>query len=179
MKDFLKKSGWTNILLSAVFAIIGIFMIINTDSAIKVISYILGGCFIAIGVIKIINYFISKGNSDFYNNDLLYGIIAIIIGLITIFYSSLIESMFRIVIGIWIIYSGLLRLSLSLKLYSAKINIWSASLILSVIMIIGGLYMIFNSGALISAIGIIMLMYSIIDLIESVIFVKYVDKVLQ
>ncbi len=179
MKDFLKKSGWTNVLLSAVFAIIGIFMIINTDSAIKVISYILGGCFIAIGVIKIINYFISKGNSDFYNNDLLYGIITIIIGLITIFYISLIESIFRIMIGIWIIYSGLLRLSLSLKLHNAKINIWSTSLILSVIMIIGGLYMIFNNGALISAIGIIMLMYSIIDLIESVIFVKYVDKVLQ
>lgn len=179
MKDFLEKTGWTNILLSAVFAIIGIFMIINTDSAIKVISYILGGSFIVIGVIKIINYFIAKGNTDFYNNDLLYGIIAIIIGLITIFYSSLIESMFRIVIGIWIIYSGLLRLSLSLKLHSAKINIWSASLILSIIMIIGGLYMIFNNGALISMIGIIMLMYSIIDLIESVIFVKYVDKVLQ
>ncbi len=179
MKDFLKKTGWTNILLCAVFAIIGVFMIINTDSAIKVISYILGICFIVIGVIKILNYFISKGNSDFYNNDLLYGIIAIIIGLITMFYSSLIESVFRIVIGIWIIYSGLLRLSLSLKLRSAKINIWSTSLILSIIMIIGGMYMICNNGALIWAIGIIMLIYSITDLIESAIFVKYVDKVLE
>ena len=172
MKDFFKKTGWTNILLCVVFAIIGIFMIMNPSSATKVISYILGGCFIAIGVIKIANYIISKGNSDFYNNDLLYGIIAI-------FYSSLIESVFRIVIGIWIIYSGLLRLSLSLKLHSAKINIWSASLILSIIMIIGGIYMICNNGALISVIGIIMLLYSIIDLIESAIFVKYVDEVLE
>ncbi len=179
MKDFLKKNGWTNILLAVVFAIIGIFMIMNPDSANRVISYILGGCLIAIGAIKIINYFVVKGNTDFYNNDLLYGIIAIIVGLITIFYSSLIESVFRIVIGIWIIYSGLLRLSLSLKLHSAKINIWSTSLVLSVMMIIGGIYMICSNGALISIIGIIMLMYSIIDLIESIIFVKYVDKVLQ
>ena len=179
MKDFLKKNGWTNILLCAVFAIIGIFMIINPTSATKVISYILGGILIVVGAIKIINYFVAKGNADFYNNDLLYGIIAIIVGLITIFYSSLIESVFRIVIGIWIIYSGLLRLSLSLKLHSAKINIWSTSLILSIIMIIGGLYMIFNSGTLILTIGIIMLIYSIMDLIESAIFVKYVDKVMK
>ena len=178
MKDFLKKNGWTNILLCAVFAIIGIFMIINPTSATKLISYILGGILIVVGAIKIINYFVAKGNADFYNNDLLYGIIAIIVGLITIFYSSLIESVFRIVIGIWIIYSGLLRLSLSLKLYSAKINIWSASLILSIIMIFGGIYMICNNGALISVIGVIMVLYSIIDLIESTIFVKYVDKVL-
>ncbi len=178
MKSFLKKSGWVDILVSIVFAIIGIFMITKTDLAIKIISYALGGIFIAIGVIKGLDYFLSKGKYDFYNNDLIFGIIAIIIGLVTIFCSDLIESMFRIMIALWIIYSGLIRLSLSLKLHSAQINVWNASLILSIIMIIGGIYILFQNGALILTIGIIMLVYSIIDLIESVIFIKYVDKLL-
>ena len=178
MKDFLKKSGWTDILVSLVFAVIAIFMITKSDAVVKIISYVLGGIFIIMGIVKIIDYFASKGKSDLYNYDFIYGIIAIIIGLVTIFCSSLIESMFRIVIAIWIIYSGLIRLSLSLKLHTAKIKVWSVSLILSIIMIIGGIYMLFQSGALVLTIGIIMLVYSIIDLIESAIFIKYVDKLL-
>ena len=178
MKNFLKKSGWINILVSIAFAIIGIFMIIKTDLAIKIISYILGGIFIVMGIVKIIDYFLSKGKYDFYNYDLIYGIIAIIIGLITIFCSDLIESMFRIMIAFWIIYSGLIRLSLSLKLHAVQIDMWNVSLILSIIMIISGVYILFQNGALILTIGIIMLVYSIIDLIESVIFIKYVDELL-
>ena len=179
MKSLLKKSGWMDILVSIVFAIIGIFMIAKTDLAVKIISYVLGGFFIAIGIVKISNYFLSKGNYDFYNYDLIYGIIAIIIGLVTIFCSGLIESTFRIVIALWIIYSGLIRLSFSLKLRVAEISIWNISLVLSIIMIIGGVYILFQNGALILTLGIIMLTYSIMDLIESVIFMKYVDDLLE
>ncbi len=179
MKNFLKKSGWSDILVSIVFAIIGIFMIVKTDAALKVISYVLGGMFIVIGIIKSIDYFASKGKYDFYNYDLIYGIIAIIIGLVTIFCSGLIESMLRIMISLWIIYSGLVRLSFSLKLRTAQINMWSVSLILSIIMIIGGIYMLFQNGALVLTVGIIMLVYSVIDLIESAIFIKNVNELLQ
>ena len=178
MKDFLKKTGWTDVIVSVIFALIGIFMIIKPDSATKIISYIIGGLFIVIGIIKIINYYIAKGNYDFYNYDLLYGIIAIGIGLISITCSGLIESLFRIMIGAWIIYSGFLRLSLSIKLHRVEVNIWSLSLILSILMIIGGLYMLLESGALILTIGVIMVIYSISDLVESIIFVKNVNELL-
>ena len=178
MKSFLKKSGWADVLVSIAFAIIGIFMIVKTDLAVKIISYILGGIFIAMGIVKIIDYFLSKGKYDLYNYDLLYGIIAIVIGFITIFCSGLIESMFRIVIAVWIIYSGVMRLYLSLKLHTAQISIWSVSLILSIIMIIGGIYVFFQNGALVMTMGIIMLVYSIMDLIESLIFIKHVDELM-
>ena len=173
-----KKSGWADILVSIAFAVISIFMIVKTDLAIKIMSYILGAIFIAIGIIKSADYFLSKGKYDFYNNALVYGIIAIIIGLVTIFCSGLIESIFRIMVALWIIYSGLIRLSLSLKLHTAQISMWNISLILSIIMVIGGIYMLFQNGALFLTIGVIMLAYSIIDLIESIIFMKYVDELL-
>ena len=152
-------------------------MITKTDLTIKIISYFIGGIFIVIGVIKSINYFLSKGKYDFYNNDIIYGIIAIIIGLITIFCSGLLESILRITIAIWIIYSGLIRLSLSLKLHTAKIDMWNVSLIFSIIMLICGLYILLQSGALITTLGIIILAYSIIDLIENIIFIKNIDKI--
>jgi len=91
MENFLKKTGFTSIVTSLVFAIIGIILITNPESTMRVLSYILGTIFIIAGGIKTINYFISKGNYDFYNYELIYGIIAIILGAITIFYSATIR----------------------------------------------------------------------------------------
>lgn len=65
-------------------------------------------------------------------------------------------------------------MSLSLKLHSVQIDMWNLSLILAIMMIIGSVYILFQNRALILTIGIIMLVYPIIDLIESVIFIKYV-----
>ena len=180
MKIFGKKSGlvsgWVDILVSIIFAIIGIFMITKTDVAMNIISYILQGIFISIGIMKSIDYFLSKEKYDFPGRDLVY--VAIIIGLVAIFCSGLMESMFRIIIACWIIYSGLVRLTMSLKLHTVQINMWKVSLLLSIVIIVGGIYILFKRGALVQTIGIIMLVYSISDLIESIIFVKNVDKLL-
>ena len=178
MKDILKKTIWSENLMSIIFAIVGILMIANTDVVTKIIASIFGIIFIIIGVIKIVDYFVAKGNSDFYNYDFAYGIIAIVIGIITITCSNFIESMFRIMIGIWIIYSAILRLSLSLKLRNANINIWSVSLVLSILMLIGGLYVLLQNGALVLTMGIIILVYSILDLIENIIYLKNINELL-
>lgn len=178
MKNLLKKSGWTDVIVSAIFAIIGILMIVKTDAATKIISYILGGIFIVVGLVKIVDYFIAKGNYDFYNYDLIYGIIAIIIGLITILCGDAIGAMFRIMIGVWIMYSGLIRLTLSLKLHAAKSKTWIVSLLMALLMIACGIYITFTQGAIILTIGIIMVIYSVMNLIESVIFIKNVNEIL-
>ena len=75
--------------------------------------------------------------------------VAVILGLVTIVYSSTIESIFRIMIGIWIIYSGFTRFSLSFKLKEVNDKVWAFMLVLSVLMVIGGLYVTFYPGALI------------------------------
>lgn len=177
MEKFLKKTGWTSVITSIVFAVIGIILITNPESTIKVISYILGGIFIAIGIVKIISYFNTKGSSDLYNYDLIYGLIAVVLGIITMIYSSTIATMFRIMIGIWIIYSSLIRLSFALKLRKAQVNSWTAVLVLALCMLVFGLYMVFNTSAVMVTVGIIILAYAISDLIESFIFVRNVDKI--
>jgi uncharacterized membrane protein HdeD (DUF308 family) len=179
MKEFLKKTGWINVITSLAFAIIGIVLIANPEFALKVIATILGLLFIIIGGVKVVDYFAAKKESfDLYNYDLIFGIIAIVIGLVAIFYSNAMEFMFRLIVGIWIIYSGIIRLSLSIKLRNIKSNAWIPALIMAVIMIIAGLYVTFTQGALIITMGVIMLIYAIMDLIESAIFIKNVNEIL-
>lgn len=176
MEKFLKKAGWTSILTSLVLAVIGIVMIYNPQTTMQFISTILGIFFIVMGIIKLINYFVTKGNSSLFTNDIAWGIISIIIGLVVIVYSSTIENIFRIMIGIWIIYSGFTRLNLSFKLRSVSQKVWTFVLILSVLMIIGGLYVTFYPGALIVTLGVIILIYSIMDIIEGFIFMRNIKE---
>lgn len=172
MEKILKKAGWTSVITSLIFALIGLIMIYNPETTMIFISTILGIFFIVVGLIKVINYFISRGNSTLFTNDIAWGLIAIIIGLVTMVYSSTIESIFRIMIGVWIIYSGFTRFSLSFRLKNVNDRLWAIVLTLAVLMIVGGLYVTFYPGALIVTLGVIIFVYAIMDLIQSFIFMK-------
>lgn len=178
MDKFLKKAGWTSILTSVVFAIIGLIMIYYPESTIMFISTIIGIFFIVVGIIKIINYFIARGNSTLFSNDIAWGLIAIILGLVTMVYSGTIESILRIMIGIWIIYSGFTRFNLSFRLKNINSKLWAFVLILSIIMVVGGVYVTFYPGALIVTLGVIILIYSIIDLVEGFIFMRNMNDIM-
>lgn len=173
LEKMLKKTGIVSIAESIVFIILGIVLVWKADLAIKVISYILGLIFIIVGIFKIIQYF----NMHKKNYELIYGLMAIVIGTITIYYSSTIETILRIIIGIWIIYSSFIKLTLSLKMKKMEIKIWSYSLILALIMFCCGLYIILNSGTIIATIGIIMIIYSVIDIIEDIICMKNIKEI--
>lgn len=172
-----KKSGWLTILEDLVFALLGIVLISHPDGTVKTISYILGAIFILVGIYKITNYISAKGKYNLYNFDMMYGIIAIVIGLVCFIYGNTIISAFRVIIGIWIMYSSFVRMNLALKVRRMNISVWFYSFILAILMFICGLFITLNSGIVIVTVGISMLIYSIIDIIETIIFMKNVKEI--
>lgn len=178
LRKILKKTGWISILESIIFAILGIILVCKPEGTVKVITWILGTTFILIGIYKIINYFISKGNNDFYNFDLIYGLTAIVIGIITMAYMNIIGSVFRIIIGVWIIYTSFVRINTSLQIKKIGSAAWIWSLILAIIMFVCGLYIVIIPKTIIVTIGITMIIYSVIDILENIIFMKNVDEML-
>lgn len=177
MENFLKKTGWTSIITSVVTAIIGMVIIGNPMVTMKIVAYVLGSLFIAFGVIKLINYFVAKGAYDFYNYEMIYGILAIIIGIVTIAYSNTIATIFRIIIGVWILYSGIMRFGLVLKLKTLEIKEWKYALMIAILILICGIYVLVKAETIGIAIGIAVLIYSIMDIIEGVIFLRNVDSI--
>lgn len=172
LQKILKKTGWISIIESIIFAFLGAILIYNPDVIIKIISYIIGAIFIIAGFIKIYNYIQTKGKNDLYNYDLIYGILAAVVGIISIIYSGTIGTIFRIIIGLWILYTGIIRFSSSIKLKNMKSKFWITSMVISIIMLIISIYIILNSGAIIATIGGIMIVYSIMDIIESIILIR-------
>lgn len=176
LERVMKKSGWASLMASIVFGLLGIVLIMNPEGTVKFVSMILGIMFILAGIYKIISYYENKGKYDFLNYDIAYGIIAILLGLVTIIYSEQISILFRIFIGIWIIYSSIMRFNLSLKLKTIDSNAWIYSLILAICMFVCGLYMIFVSNLVVVSIGASILVYAIIDIIEDIIFLVNISK---
>jgi len=173
----LKKTGWSSIITSTIFAIIGIVLIASPDATITIVSTILGLTLAFIGGYKIIDYFRNKGQYNSYSYDLAYGIIAIILGIVTMVYHQEIGTIFRILIGLWIIYSSVIRITLSLSLKKTNSKIWIYSLIIAFIMLACGIYTISNAGTIVIAVGIVILIYSILDIIEGIIFLNNLKKI--
>ncbi|MCI9086964.1 MAG: hypothetical protein HFJ32_00100 [Clostridia bacterium] len=172
----LKKTGWSSILTSTIFAIIGIVLIASPEATITIISTILGLTLIAFGGYKVIEYLRNKGY-DAYTYDLAYGIIAIILGIVAMVYHQEIGTIFRILIGLWIIYSSVIRVTLSLKLKTTKSKVWIYSLIIALVMLTCGIYTISNAGTIVVAVGIVVLIYSVLDIIEGIIFLNNLKKI--
>ena len=175
----MKKTGWGSLLTSIIFAIIGIVLIINPEGTIKTVAYTLGTIFILIGAYKIISYVKNKGKYDFFNLDMTFGIIAIIIGLITIVYIKQIGTIFRIIIGVWIIYSAIMRINLASKLKILDSRTWISYLALAILMFICGVYILFTANAILVTIGGIILVYSILEILESIIFLININNIVE
>ena len=178
MESFFKKIGFTSILTSFVFAILGIIIYFNPNTTFKIITYIIGAIFIIMGVPRIITYFKAKADYEEFNYTLIYGVISVLLGIVVIICSSFIEAFLRIAIGVWILYSGAVRFSgaIRLKRFNASEYAWVTVLLIAIIMIIFGLYIITVQGSIISIIGILMIIYSIMDIIEELILIKNINN---
>lgn len=175
----LKKSAWSAAIESIVIMIFGILLVAWPDVTIIVAANILGAIFIISGIYQIINYFVVKGQNDFFNNGLLSGTVALLVGIAAIVIGEDIAGIFRIIIGIWMIYESLVRVNTAIKLHSAGIKVWSYILIIALVMLALGIFVTFNTGAVVQLIGWMMIITGIIGIIGDAMFIQQVNTVVE
>lgn len=175
----IKKSAWSAAIESLLIMTLGILWVAWPDITIVVIANILGAIFIANGIYQIINYFIVKGQNDFFNNSLLSGVIALLVGIATIIIGEDIAGIFRIIIGVWMTYEALVRVNTAIKLHSAGIKSWSYILIIAIIMLVLGIFVTFNSGAVVQLIGWIMIATGIIGIVGDAMFIQQINTLVK
>lgn len=176
LEKILKRASWSDIIISGIFIVFGILLVTNPGIITTMLSVILGGIFVALGAFKIIEY-ISKGKQDSYLLGI--GAVAILAGIVIMFATGIILSIFRIIIGVWIIYTGIMNLQTSAVWKDYKSRLWLATVIASLAIIIAGIYVLANSGAIIETVGWIIIIYGAIDIAERLIFIKKVDNYLK
>lgn len=175
----LKKSAWSAAIESLVIMIFGILLVVWPDVTVIVIANILGAIFIVSGVYQIINYFVVKGQNDFLNNGLLFGVIALLIGIAAIVIGEDIANVFRIIIGIWMIYEALARVNTAIKLHAAGIKVWGYVLIIALVMLVLGIFVTFKTGAVMQLIGGMMILTGVIGIIGDIMFMQQINNVIE
>lgn len=175
-EKLLKRSSWTDIIISIIFIILGVLLITKPEETLGAISMILGILFIAMGILKLVEYYTSK-----VKNDLLLttALIAVIFGVIVLFASGTITTLFKIIVGIWIIGVGVMDLQTTLIWKEVKSPYWTVAVLLSLLMIMSGMIIIMAENILPKIVGIIIVIYGILDIIDRIIFIKKVDNYIK
>lgn len=176
MEKFLRKSSWTDIIISFLFILFGFMLIAQPETIMSMISILLGAMCVVMGVLKGIDYFAS-GKQD--NYLLAIAIMGIIAGIIIMFCATVIASVFRIMIALWIIYSGFMNLLTTIVWKDYQSKLWLLTLLLAIATIIAGVYVLTTNGAMLQITGGIIIAYGIMDIVESTIFIKKIDNYLD
>lgn len=172
MNNLVIKKDKSSVISSLLFLLLGILLYINPTEIIKFITYIIGVIFAVFGSIKLYNFY--KLKQDTSNIQLTIAILSIIIGIIIMFCNGIIEFVIRLVIGGFILANGLNKLIISINSKETN-NKWKVLLVISIILIIGGLYTILQANIIPKIIGLILIIYSSIDLISYITYPKNKD----
>ena len=173
----IKKTAWSAVIESLVILVLGILFVAWPDMMTRVVAYLVGAFFIVKGAFQIINYFMEKGQNDFFNNGLLNGVVSALIGIAALVIGEDIANIFRVVVGILLIYESLVRINTSMKLSTAGIPIWRYVLVISLVILVLGIFVTFNDVA--TVIGWMMIIAGLIGIIGDVMFIQHVNQVVE
>ena len=182
MEKFMKKFLRSSIITSTVLILLGFLLIFQSETTIMMISYVIGGVLVAIGVLALIRY-VRAGESPALRNelDIVYGTVTIIFGIIIIKNYQMIASIIPAVIGIAIIISSAGKLNYAFQLKTEENRMWKTTMILSIISTIFGVILLFNpfkaAMGIMKIIGVFIIIYAILDLISTIAIKSNVSRI--
>lgn len=174
-----KGVGFLSILEALAVGVMGILMILYPDTVTKVVFYVIGIFLMVKGIYKVINFFAMHSKTDFYNNDLLYGVIALVFGVLIVVLYERLQEVLGIIIGVWIIYSALVRMNTSIKMHAAGLREWFYVFLFSAVMLALGIYAIVNFSILPATLGWVLLASAIVSMIDDTLFMRRLHDVLN
>ncbi len=166
-------SSQSSLLSSIFFFILGAILFTSADKVMSVISIAFGILIAVVGIIELIIFFIKTKQEESLhkNRDLAFGIVALIIACIFIFFSSVVEQFIRFIIGAWILFTGIIRFINVLSINS-KSRKFLPLLIVSILLMAVGVYTIVVGDVILSSIGLIMMIYAVIEIIGYIFYTK-------
>ena len=175
----LKKSAWSAAFESLAMVILGILFVIWPDTMVRILAYVVGAFFIIKGAYGIVMYYTEKGPKAYFDSNLLTAVICLLIGIASFLIGEDIANVLRVIVGIIIIYESLVRISTASKMQSANVEFGKYMLALAIIMLILGVFITFNTGAVFTLIGWVMILSGVIAIVGDVVFIKHVNTIMD
>lgn len=154
-----------SIISAFLILIFGALIFAYPNTVVKTASMIFGGLLMFYGIVLIIkNYYETKSDSNTTSTTLMIGIFLLITGLLFIVLSGVVSQILQYVLGAWILFAGIQRLMIAMSIGKDN-NAFITQLIIAVLLLAAGLYTILRGHLEIQIIGLIMIVYSILQII--------------
>lgn len=172
------KTGY--IVMSVLFCLLGIMLVVIPEFSVSVLAAIFGIMLILFGIVKIIGYFSRDLFRLAFQYDLALGILLIVLGITTILKTDNVMAFISIVLGIYVLADGLLKIQIALDARVFGIRKWWAILVSAIAAGIIGCLLIIRpyEGADILVIlsGFSLLLEGILNLVTVLTAVKIIRK---
>lgn len=170
--DKMKKFFKSSIVSSVLLMILGWLLIFKSEATVIIISYIVGGGLIALGVVALLRYIKETKENKATELDILYGIITMILGVLVISNPKTLASIIPFVLGVCIVVNSSVKIQYAMELKNDNNKLWKATMIVATLCAICGVVLIFNpfAGAQVitKAIGIFIIVYAVLDMVSTI-----------
>ncbi len=133
-----------NILTAVLYVALGLLLMIFPESIAKTLCYTIATIVIAVGVIRIIGYFMKKEQEGYSRTGLVSGIVFVVLGVFIAVSSRAIISVIPFIMGICILISGFSKLQYVFQLDKYMNEKSKGMLLVAIITIIVGIALVFN-----------------------------------
>lgn len=167
-----KKGKKRSLIYSIILLILGIFLTFNSGGVLNTIFNILGILVVLFGIYRFVTYYRLKSQLKIDDSSILMSaVMSILFGVLIILLSNILTNTIQIITGIWLLFVGISRLSeTDLSNLKNKNNL--VSVIGATLIILLGLYTIFSENVVFVILGIILIIYSVLDIINYIRFAK-------
>lgn len=144
-----QESGFSEVLVGILYFILGVVFLAATEDLIKTFNYILVCICAIIGVIQLIQFFVSKKYLDNNYTDLLMAVVFIWVSLILYVYYGFMINILPILFSLYLFVMACDMLVRYIKLKGVIQVNRKKYLILAILAVIVGILLIFNPGSVI------------------------------
>lgn len=155
-------------IISILYILVGLILFSSPDMSIVAASIFTGLLLIASSISSIYSY-IKRGSIVLYNNNLVYGIILLIIGIVALFLGSGLS----IILGIYFIVSGIQRMNYGFFLKKFNESSWLLTFVVGILFIVIAVVSFFTSlDFVVKVVGVGILGFGMINLINTLLLRK-------
>lgn len=174
--ELFKRWKWMLYIAASVLTLVGIGALVWPKIIMNILPIMLGFTIAIVGICELCYAFGVKEYKTDTSNKLVQGFISLAVGLVFLLKRDVSLVFLGVVLGLWSIISGALRLSLALRQRAAGIGSWRATLIDSLIKGVIGTFMMFNPFVGLSAWTMIIGGFLVVSGVTLFFWIKYVGK---
>lgn len=141
---FFRKMQGSYIVMAVAYVVFGLSLLIKPELSTTVICYAIGAVCVIYAIANLIKYFTDSMNRMYIEPDFVLSVIICVFGIVTIVRPSVIISILPFIVGIVLVFSGLIKVQDGINLKRFNYDRWFLVLGFAVISVILGIVVLLN-----------------------------------